>query len=57
MFIHLHKAAQTGELFSKLVREVSYVHDWLVGPAMSEQAKLERDIAESEGWRRGLTGR
>lgn len=57
MFIHLHKAAQTGELFSKLVREVSNVHDWLVGPAMSEQAKLERDIAESEGWRRGLTGR
>ena len=56
MFTNLSKAAHTGELFSKLVREVSHVHDWLAGPAMSEHARLEREIAESEGWKRGLTG-
>ena len=57
MFIHLHKPAHTGELFSKLVREVSHAHDWLVGPAMSQHDRLERDIAESDGLRRSLTGR
>ncbi len=57
MFIPLHKAAHTGELFSKLFREVSHVHDWLVGSAMSQHDRLERDIAESDGFRRSLTGR
>ncbi len=56
MFTNLSKAAHTGELFSKLVREVSHVHYWLAGPAMSEHARLEREIAESEGWKRGLIG-
>ena len=57
MLIHLHKATHTGELISKLVREVSHIHDWLAGQAMSEHDRLEREIAESEGWRRGIIGR
>ena len=57
MLIHLHRAAHTGELFAKLVREVSHVHDWLAGPAMSERKIMDREIAESDGWRRGLTHR
>ena len=52
MVIHFDKPVHTGELFTKLVREVVHVHDWLVGPAMSEHDRLERDIAESQGWRR-----
>ena len=52
MFIHFDKPVHTGELFAKLVREVAHVHDRLAGPAMSERDRLERDIAESQGWRR-----
>ena len=55
MFTHFHKAAHTGELISKLVREVSQLHDWLAGPAMSEHDRLGREILESEGWRRGIS--
>ena len=53
----LHRPQHTGELFSKLIKEVLQVHDWLTGPAMSEHDRLEREIAECEGWRRGITGR
>ena len=54
--IPLHRPNRTGELFTMLTKEVIPVHDWLAGPAMSEHDGLEREIAESEGWRRGLTG-
>ena len=47
MSIHFHKPNHTNELFSKLIKEVGHVHDWLVGPAMSEHDRLEREIAES----------
>ena len=52
-----HKPNHTGELFSKLIKEVSHVHDFLAGPAMSEQDRLEREIAESNGYLKALTGR
>ena len=57
MTIHLHKPNHTNELFSKLIKEVGQVHDWLVGPAMSEHDRLEREIAESAGFLSGITGR
>ena len=57
MTIHLHKPNHTGELFSKLIKEAGHVHDWLAGPAMSEHDRQEREIAESDGWLRGVTGR
>ena len=57
MTSHLHRPDHTSELFSKLIKEVLHIHDWLTGPAMSEHDRLEREIAESEGWRRGITGR
>lgn len=56
MISPLHRPEHTSELFSKLMKEVLQVHDWLSGPAMSDQDRLERKIAESEGWRRGMTG-
>ena len=56
MSIHFHKPNHTNELFSKLIKEVGHVHDWLVGPAMSEHDRLEREIAESEPWLRAVTG-
>ncbi len=56
MAIHI-KPIHTGEVFSKLIKEVGHVHDWLVGPAMSERDKLERELAENEGFMGGLTGR
>ena len=55
MFIHFDKPVHTGGLFAKLVREVAHVHDRLAGPALSEHDRLERDIAESQGWRRGTS--
>lgn len=57
MTIHFHKPNHTGEVFSRLFKEVVHIHDWLAGPAMSEHDRLEREIAESEGWRRGIKGR
>lgn len=39
-------------LFSKIAKEVVTVHDWLAGPPMSEHDRLERELAESAGWRR-----
>ncbi len=55
MSIHFHKP-HTNELFSKLIKEVSHVHDWLAGPAMSEHDRIEREIAENEGWVRAFRG-
>lgn len=56
MPIQFHKP-HTNELFSKLIKEVGQVNDWLAGPAMSEHDRLEREIAESDGYLRALTGR
>ena len=55
MSIHFHKP-HTNELFSKLIKEVGHVHDWLAGPAMSEHDRIEREIAENEGWVRAFRG-
>ena len=57
MSINFHKLNHTNEVFSKLIKEVGQVHDWLAGPAMSERDKLERELAENEGFMGGLTGR
>ena len=57
MTIHIHKPTHTNELFSKLIKEVGHVHDWLVGSAMSEHDRLEREVAESAGFLSGITGR
>ncbi len=56
MSIHFYKP-HTNELFSKLIKEVGQVHDWLAGPAMSEHDRLEREIAESEGLLSAVRGR
>lgn len=42
-------------LFSRMARELGAAYDWLAGPAMSEQARLRRELAEAGSWRR-LTG-
>ncbi len=57
MSVHFHKPNHTNELFSKLIKEVGQVHDWLAGPAMSEHDRLEREIAESAGFLSSITGR
>ena len=57
MSINFHKPNHTNELFSKLIKEVGQVHDWLAGPAMSEHDRLEREIAESEGLLSAVRGR
>ncbi len=57
MTIQIHKPNHTGELFSKLIKEIGHVHDWLAGPAMSEHDRLEREIAESDSYLRALTSR
>ncbi len=57
MSINFHKPNHTNELFSKLIKEVCQVHDWLAGPAMSEHDRLEREIAESEGLLSAVRGR
>ncbi len=57
MTINFHKPNHTNELFSKLIKEVGQVHDWLVGPAMSAHDRLEREIAESAGFLSSNTGR
>ena len=57
MTINIHKPNHTNELFSKLIKEVGHVHDWLAGPAMSEHDRLEREVAESVGFLSGITGR
>ena len=56
MTMHFHRPNHTSELFSKLLKEAVQVHDWLAGPAMSEHDKLERELAENEGRRRGIIG-
>ena len=48
MSIHFHKPNHTLELFSKLVKEVSHAHDWLAGPPMSEQDKMQRELFENQ---------
>ena len=40
------------DLVSKIAKEVVIVHDWLAGPPMSEHDRMERELAESAGWRR-----
>ena len=57
MTMHFHRPDHTSELFAKLLKEVVHVHDWLPSPAMSERDSLERVMAESAGWRCGITGR
>ena len=57
MSINFHKPIHTGEVFSKLIKEVGHVHDLLAGSPMSEHDRLEREIAESVGYLSGLTGR
>ena len=57
MTIQIHKPNHTGELFSKLIKEVGHVHDLLAGPAMSEQDRLVREIAESNGYLSAFTSR
>ncbi len=57
MSINFHKPNHTNELFSKLIKEVGQVHDWLAGPAMSQHDRLEREIAESEGLLSAVRGR
>ena len=56
MSIQFHKP-HTNELFSKVIKEVGQVHDWLAGPAMSQHDRLEREIAESEGLLSAVRGR
>ena len=56
MYIHFHKPSYPNEWFSKLIKEVGHVHDWLAGPAMSEHDRVEREIAENEGWVRAFKG-
>ncbi len=56
MSINFHKPNHTNELFSKLIKEVGHVHDWLAGPAMSEHDRVIREIAENEGWVRAFRG-
>jgi len=50
MSVNIH--LPTIGLFSKIAKEVVIVHDWLAGPPMSEHDRLERELAESAGWRR-----
>ena len=57
MSVNFHKPNHTNELFSKLIKDVGQVHDWLAGPAMSEHDRLVREIAESDGYLKALTGR
>ena len=56
MAVHI-KPVHTSELFSKLIKEVGQVHDWLVGSGMSERDKLVRELSENAGFMSGLTGR
>ena len=48
MAIHI-KPNHTGEVFSKLIKEVGHVYDWLAGSGMSERDKQQRELAEAEG--------
>ena len=57
MTIQFHITNHTNELFSKLIKEVGHVHDLLAGPAMSEQDRLVREIAESNDYLRAFTSR
>ena len=50
MSVNIH--LPTIGLFSKIAKEVVLVHDWLAGPPMSEHDRVERELAESESWRR-----
>ena len=50
MSVNIH--IPTIGLFSKIAKEVVMVHDWLAGPPMSEHDRVERELAESAGWRR-----
>ncbi len=56
MTIHIHKPHHTNEMFTKLIKEVGHVHDWLVGPAMSEHDRVERELFENERWRHTANG-
>ena len=39
-------------LFSKIAKEVVKGYDWGAWPPMSEHERVERELAESAGWRR-----
>lgn len=45
--IHVHFDHHHGGLFSRIARDLGAAYDWLAGPAMSEQERLDRELAEA----------
>ena len=51
-----HRHDEKGILL-KIGHQLAHVYDWISGPAMSEHERIQREIAESEPYRRlGPTG-
>ena len=42
-----HQDQHHSGIFTRIAHEIVAAHDWLVGPAMSERDRVEREIAES----------
>ena len=45
--IHLHLDHRHAGLFSRVIRDIGNALDWITGPGMSNQERLERAKAEA----------
>ena len=47
--VSMHAEQSHGGLFHRLAHDVSAALDWLAGPAMSQQERRDRVVAEAQG--------
>ena len=46
-----HRHDEKG-ILPKIGHQLVHVYDWISGPAMSEQERMQRELAETEPYRR-----
>ena len=54
MHIHLHFENNHEGLFSRVTRDLGTALDWLTGPAMSQQERLDRTLLETQHDKHGV---
>ena len=53
LHIHLHTDHNHDGLLVRIARDLGAAHDWLAGPGMSEQERMQRELAQARNDRHG----
>ncbi len=51
--IHIHLDHNHDGLFNRIARDLGAAYDWLAGPALSEQERVNRALAEARNGKFG----